>query len=200
LLYSIPSRRMFNGALFPPQKQMRFQSVRQQLALQIPKELPCRENEISRIYNRLSSSIREGTSLTMYIAGQPGTGKTACVLKALNMITDEWQRNSCPPFHLCYVNAMALTSPKEIYHQVWKIIAPTKQSAKKVLKQDIPKKVANFFCQRSKNKMNSTERNMYTVIIIDELDFLLTRDQKNYIRVYGLATEREFKTSCHWYF
>lgn len=157
---------------------MRFRTAREQLGLQIPNELPGREAEVAKIYDRLSTCINQDISLTMYISGEPGTGKTATVTKVLHTILAERQASELSSFHICLVNAMSLPSPKDIYAHVWQVIAPPTKK-KKAKKQEIPKKVAEFFTMRKRTaNARAVHRNRYTVIVIDELDYLVTRDQK----------------------
>lgn len=44
-----------------------------------PEDLPCREDEFTEVEANLEEAIEEGTGSCIYIAGVPGTGKTATV-------------------------------------------------------------------------------------------------------------------------
>jgi Cdc6-like AAA superfamily ATPase len=167
----------------------RFTTVREQLGLAVPKELPGREEEVKKLYERLTQCVTSLTSITMYIAGEPGTGicsisihnkyiytniyisgKTATVKTVLAQLVSDHENEviNCPGFHICFVNAMSLPSPKDIYAQVWKIVG--KHTKKKVSKRDQPKAVQKFILAPNAQKK-------YTIIVIDELDFANTKEQ-----------------------
>ena len=57
--------------------------IRQAFHNSLPNSLPGRESEIETIYNFLLDHLENQSSGSMYINGLPGTGKTACVSKAL---------------------------------------------------------------------------------------------------------------------
>ena len=145
----------------------RFKSAREQLGLQVPDELPGREEEVEKLFSRLSECTSSDTSITMYIAGEPGTGKTATVKHVLSKLISHQEERNASNLNICFVNAMSLPSPKDIYLQVWKVVGSTK----KVAKKDVPKRVRDYFAK-------ATARRKFTIIVIDELDFANTKDQE----------------------
>lgn len=56
----------------------------------IPDSLPCRNNEREFIKNYIMNGIEnKGSSSSLYIAGMPGTGKTATTLEIINQLKRE---------------------------------------------------------------------------------------------------------------
>jgi origin recognition complex subunit 1 len=138
--------------------------VRAKLALSArPETLPCREKEIERIYTALSLAVTEKSPVTMYIAGEPGTGKTACVTKVVQRLTSENGKD----LKYAFINAMKLSSPAEAYAKLYEQIF----KKGKVKKKEIRSKLSKFFNKNDPKKP-------YTLIVIDELDFLITRGQQ----------------------
>ncbi|KAL0476289.1 hypothetical protein AKO1_010902 [Acrasis kona] len=133
--------------------------LRSQLALSSrPETLPCREDQITEIYTTISRAIKEQSSATMYIAGEPGTGKTASVTKAVNQVIKE----------LGGKNINYLSTPANAFTIVYDVIQPQKKN--KAKKKDHRRRLGEHFQKAGSKK--------YTLIVIDELDFMVTRGQQ----------------------
>jgi origin recognition complex subunit 1 len=140
--------------------------ARAKLALSArPETLPCREREIERIYDALNLAVSESSPLTMYIAGEPGTGKTACVTKVVKRLLDEYNGKK---LQYVFINAMKLSSPSDAFTKLHDHILKPK---KKVPKREHRQRLAKYFQKKLATKA-------YTVVVIDELDFLVTRGQQ----------------------
>jgi Cdc6-like AAA superfamily ATPase len=60
----------------------------------IPYYLPCRNNERKKIQDYILNGIKNrGSSSSLYIAGMPGTGKTATTLEIIKNLKDDKKMN-----------------------------------------------------------------------------------------------------------
>lgn len=59
----------------------------------------------------------------MYVSGVPGTGKTATVSEVVRLLRLAQSQGDLPDFKLVEVNGMKLTTPQQIYVQVWHQVA-----------------------------------------------------------------------------
>jgi origin recognition complex subunit 1 len=155
----------------PGFEQDKLTKARAKLALSArPEKLPCRESEIERIYDAVNKAVTLGSPLTMYIAGEPGTGKTACVTKVINRIQQEHDPKDVK---YAFINAMKLSAPSEAYTKLHEQIYKTNKRTKKYTKKEQHKRLNDLF-----TKAKGGRPKPYTVVVIDELDFLVTRAQK----------------------
>jgi origin recognition complex subunit 1 len=131
----------------------------------IPSELPCRNEEKQYIRDFITSSLESGGSATsLYISGMPGTGKTATTLE---IIHDLKKSKVYPAFKFIKVNGMSLSSPQHIYTIIWQ---------KLINKTCRPATAALLLEELFSNKRANTKTPM-TVLLLDELDALITRKQ-----------------------
>ncbi|CAI4229151.1 unnamed protein product [Auanema sp. JU1783] len=141
---------------------------------EVPERMPCRENEFQQIHSFLSHAVSpKGTSQVMYISGVPGTGKTASTMAVMRKMVSEGKK-----FISVYVNAMELMEPKLLYVQVYNGI--TKNTKK------ISPSVAS-------NKLNamfqvSDKKRLPIVLLVDELDQLVTKKQEIVYEVFNWTT------------
>lgn len=62
-----------------------YQQVRQALHSSTPKHLPGREEHLDRLHSFLHDHLTSGTSGSLYVSGPPGTGKSACMSKIMEL-------------------------------------------------------------------------------------------------------------------
>jgi len=62
-----------------------YEEVRQALHMWAPTSLPCREEHLDKLRSFLQNHLTAGTSGTLYVSGPPGTGKTACLSKVMEL-------------------------------------------------------------------------------------------------------------------
>jgi cell division control protein 6 len=62
-----------------------YQEVRQALQGCAPTSLPGREVHLDKLHSFLQRHLRAGRSGTLYVSGPPGTGKTACLSKIMEL-------------------------------------------------------------------------------------------------------------------
>jgi len=101
----------------------------------------------------------------MYISGVPYTGKTATTNEVIRMLKESQIEGDLPEFKLVEVNGMKLTTPQQIYVQIWFQLTGNKVTADKAVK-----------LLQARFSTNGP-RHLPTVLIVDELDLLWTRQQ-----------------------
>ena len=139
----------------------------------LPEKLPCRQIERDKVYNDLKNAIigRQSTK-PMFISGMPGTGKTATAHATVNELLKEAEKGDLPVFDFIEINCLKLQSPQEAYTVAWRGITD----------QVVPPKSANqklsqLFETAALNSHQTAQR-LVTICLIDELDFLVTRDEE----------------------
>jgi Cdc6-like AAA superfamily ATPase len=86
----------------------------------LPRHIPCRAEQEKEIRSRVLNKIRSDTSEVIYIAGQPGTGKTLTVHRVIEKLIAMRTEGQLSPFELVSINALNdLTSPDELYTRLY---------------------------------------------------------------------------------
>ncbi|KAJ1476866.1 P-loop containing nucleoside triphosphate hydrolase protein, partial [Baffinella frigidus] len=142
----------------------------------VPKTLPCREEEQGQIRSVLREAITQGQiGGCIYISGVPGTGKTASVHAIIREMTRESEANGrpaallagdIPPFSFIEVNCQRLPKPNALYSLLLQGITG---------KQAAPVQAATMLDSLFGSAANA--RQPTTVVLLDELDHLVTRKQ-----------------------
>ena len=139
----------------------------------LPENMPCRTEEKKKVLDILREAIVNGSAAKpVYISGMPGTGKTATVLTSINTLKAEMESNDIPDFTFIEINCLRLQSPLEAYTVLWRGISGNHVSAKMA-----KTKLTDLFENASINKKQHKDRKVI-ICLIDELDFLLTRDEE----------------------
>lgn len=129
----------------------------------IPDILPCRTDAFNKLKKQISAAAKMRRNLTIFVSGVPGTGKTATVKKVLESIkVDSY-----------FINAMQCPLPSKIHSIIYKEITGKKLPPSSALIE-----------------MNSLVKNLKTptVIVIDEVDMLLTKDERVLYAISDWAT------------
>ena len=164
----------------------------------VPKTLPCREQEHGQVRQFMYQQIMsEGQGSGLYMSGMPGTGKTATVRQICKELQAERQRATksksrkkkkqkeeeevLPDFDFFEINAMKLPTPRHIYTEL----------AKKVMGAHFAPRTAVRKLQ--KHFGEKSEERKVCVLLVDELDYLLTRQQKVIYNLFDWPTMREAK-------
>ncbi|PKI42515.1 hypothetical protein CRG98_037104 [Punica granatum] len=137
----------------------------------LPKSLPCRNKEMDEITSFIKGAICEDQCLgrCLYIHGVPGTGKTMTVLAVMRNLKSEVDAGSIKPYCFVDINGLKLASPENIYRVIYEALTGHRVSWKKALQ---------LLNERfSDGKKNGKEDNRPCILLIDELDLLVTRNQ-----------------------
>jgi len=137
----------------------------------VPKKLPCRETERSKLYSLLSKAIESGTSPVVYLSGMPGTGKTATVRQVASELQSESHSGRLPPFRFIELNGMRFREPEDMYTELWASLSR---------KRLPPNKACQELEKWTKRKGGGSKKkggrgdDQLVVLMMDELDYILT--------------------------
>ncbi|KAJ3081588.1 Origin recognition complex, subunit 1, partial [Quaeritorhiza haematococci] len=153
--------------MFISPSQSKYDLIRRNLHASVePKHLPCREDEYAEIYGTLQSAISTKEGCCIYIAGMPGTGKTATVHRVVRALQEEVEREELDSFQYHEINGMKLTEPAQSYSLLWLALTDEKVTANH----------ANKLLEK-RFSTNSKKREL-CVLVIDELDMLITKNHQ----------------------
>ncbi|KAI9019226.1 P-loop containing nucleoside triphosphate hydrolase protein, partial [Phycomyces nitens] len=144
----------------------------------VPDSLPCRENEFEQIMGYLESALEEGTGTCIYISGVPGTGKTATVLEVIRHLQHKSENNEISPFDFAEINGMKLTDPNQAYNLLWDCLEKS-SDPEATQKKRVTSAHALQLLEAKFNKQDSSQKTTqaYRVVLMDELDILVTKKQ-----------------------
>ncbi len=159
-----------------------FQIARARLHVaSVPATLPCRETEFSIVYSHLEAAITDGSGACIYISGTPGTGKTATVREVVSRLDDAVRADELDDFIFVEINGMKITDPHQSYCLLWEALRGQRVSPSQAL--DLLEREFN----------NPSPRRVPCVVLMDELDQLVTKNQSvmyNFFNWPGLRHSR----------
>ena len=163
--------------------------------------LPCRKDEQDKIYNYIKKGLQtNGNYSSLYIAGMPGTGKTASVKTIINILESELNEakkknektidgNDIIPFRTLFLSGINYPNLSNVFKVIYKFIF-TKAKDKMNIKSYIHV-LNNFFAHRKKYNRNKTlvdPTNSHILLIIDELDILINTSQNLLYNIFNWTT------------
>ncbi|XP_073146377.1 cell division control protein 6 homolog B-like [Henckelia pumila] len=144
-----------------------------------PKIAVCRENEQSMILDFCKKCVKQEKAGSMYISGCPGTGKSLSVEIIKEILVDWTNEEQIQPPDILSMNCMFHAQTTEIFS--------------KILRKHFPQKEPNFF-----KLPLQLLRNLYSqkqavdvkmiLVIVDELDYLITQDRAMLQDLFMLTT------------
>jgi len=137
-------------------------------ATTLPTFLPCREREWEEIKGWIQASIKGAMGQALYICGAPGTGKTATVLVTMRNLREARDRGEIPSFRFVEINALKLSNPNEAYTVLHEAVF---KSNRKKNAQSAREDLLKYFTKSIENKP-------VIVLLLDEMDYLVTQNQK----------------------
>ena len=163
--------------------------------------LPCRKDEQDKIYNYIKKGLQtNGNYSSLYIAGMPGTGKTASVKTIINILESELNEsqkknektidgNDIIPFRTLFLSGINYPNLSNVFKVIYKFIF-TKAKDKMNIKNYIHA-LNNFFSHRKKYNRSKTlvdPTNSHILLIIDELDILINTSQNLLYNIFNWTT------------
>jgi origin recognition complex subunit 1 len=143
-----------------------YQLARNQLHVSsVPASLPCREEEFSEVYSQLEKAITDGSGSCIYIAGTPGTGKTATVREVVAQLNAAVMAEELDDFIFVEINGMKVTDPHQSYSLLWEALRGDRVSPSHAL--DL----------LEREFTTPSPRRVPCVVLMDELDQLVTKNQ-----------------------
>jgi len=135
----------------------------------VPDNLPGREEQKYQILQAVKSCIENvGNSACLFISGVPGTGKTVTVLAMIKYLQSLSENGKLPDFKFVELNAMRLTDPRYAYCALLKAIDGRSMTPAHALAS-----LEKLFAPRN----NPPKRSQPIVVLLDELDVLMTKQQ-----------------------
>lgn len=117
------------------------------------------------MYSYLHSAIADGSGTCIYISGTPGTGKTATVREVVAALQQAVLQDELDGFNFVEINGMKVTEPHQSYALLWEALKGDRVSAYHAL--DL---LEHEFS-------HPNPRRIPCVVLMDELDQLVTRNQ-----------------------
>eukprot|EP01018_Ginkgo_biloba_P020849 Gb_12913 [translate_table: standard] len=146
----------------------------------VPKTVICREEEQKKVFEFCKMCIEQEKAGSLYVCGCPGTGKSL-LLEKVKSLSVEWAKEAgmLPP-NPVVVNCTSLTDTSDIFRRILEHC----QGRKKPSASSSPfQEVKKLLCERK----HSSARKM-TLLIVDEMDYLITRDQSVLYDLFRLPT------------
>ncbi|CAA0805789.1 Origin of replication complex subunit 1A [Striga hermonthica] len=152
----------------------------------LPKSLPCRDKEMLEITSFIKGAICDEQCLgrCLYIHGVPGTGKTMSVLAVMRHLMSEVDAGSIRPYCFVEINGLKLASPENIYSVIYEGLTGHKIGWKKAL---------NLLNERFSDENNHAKYTKPCILLIDELDLLVTRNQSVLYNILDWPTKPNSK-------
>ncbi|KAF5690011.1 origin recognition complex subunit 1 [Fusarium denticulatum] len=156
-----------------------FQIARSRLHVSsVPTSLPCREGEFSLVYSHLEAAISDGTGNCIYISGTPGTGKTATVREVVSRLEEAVGSDELDDFIFVEINGMKITDPHQSYTLLWEALKGERASPAQALDH------------LERDFSNPSPRRIPCVVLMDELDQLVTKNQAVMYNFFNWPTLR----------
>lgn len=155
-----------------------------------PETLPCRDEEKEQVRKFITDSIRQsadgvhGGSRCLYICGVPGTGKTATVREIVRDLSQQRAAGELPPFEAVEINAMSLPDPNLVYSELYRAITGSEGYSPLHAAQLLEKRFSDASitsgkaAKRGIDGPTAREKGKCVVLILDEMDVLVSRKQK----------------------
>ncbi|KAK6119795.1 hypothetical protein DH2020_046464 [Rehmannia glutinosa] len=152
----------------------------------LPKSLPCRDKEMHEITEFIKGAICDEQCLgrCLYIHGVPGTGKTMSVLAVMRNLKSEVDAGSIRPYCFVEINGLKLASPENIYSVIYEGLSGHRVGWKKAL---------HFLNERFSDENKRGKDMRPCILLIDELDLLVTRNQSVLYNILDWPTKPNSK-------
>lgn len=153
-------------------KATKYQNARSVLNGCLIDKLPGRDKQLAELKSILKEHIESGRSGSLYVSGQPGTGKTACLSLILR---DNDLRNRVQS---AYINCTEISSTMAIYKKIYNELNIAKYYEKDNHHQrlttyrDYMKALQDYLHSKAK-----TRKNKMLLLVFDEIDHLCSSSQ-----------------------
>ncbi|KAK2385257.1 cell division control protein B [Trifolium repens] len=157
------------------------------LLASLPKSLPCRNKEMDEITTFIKGAISDNQCLgrCLYIHGVPGTGKTMSVLSVMRSLRSEVDAGNIKPYCFVEINGLKLASPENIYKVIYEALNGHRVGWKEALRL-----LNERFVE---GKKTGEEADRPCILLIDELDLLVTRNQSVLYNILDWPTKPHSK-------
>ncbi|KAK4785850.1 hypothetical protein SAY86_002539 [Trapa natans] len=153
----------------------------------LPKSLPCREKEMNEISTFIKGAIHgdQCSGRCLYVHGVPGSGKTMSVLAVMRNLKSQLDDGLLKPYCFVDINALKLASQQNIYKVIYQSLTGNSVNWKKALQ---------LLNERfSEGTRNDKEHDPPCILLIDELDELVTGKQSVLYNILHWTTKSNYK-------
>ncbi|KAK9805893.1 hypothetical protein WJX73_002145 [Symbiochloris irregularis] len=145
-----------------------------------PKSLACREKERAELMRFVEASVvpdgeGEARGRCLYLAGVPGTGKTALVLEVMAAAKRMVQEGQLAPFQFVEINALRLPTPHHAYVCLHEALTGERAGTRTAL--NALEEMFRGSGQQQQRRGPAGQPAPVTVVLLDEMDLLVTRNQ-----------------------
>jgi Cdc6-like AAA superfamily ATPase len=164
--------------------------------------LPCRKEEQDLIYNYIKQGLQtNGNYHSLYLAGMPGTGKTASVKTILNILESELNeaknkrngkalgKDGIIPFKTIFLSGINFPNISNVFKIIYKFIFAKVKDKLNI--KDYIQLLNEFFSNRKKYNSSSSlndPTNCHIILIIDEIDILINNSQNLLYNIFNWTT------------
>ncbi|WVQ81847.1 hypothetical protein IAT38_003974 [Cryptococcus sp. DSM 104549] len=188
----IPHPKTFTGALpadVLPTEELPIDPFERALLLlhvgATPESLPCREVEYVDVMSKVEEGISSGGGGCLYIAGVPGTGKTATVHAVVKELRRKALDGELASFSYVEINGLKIPTPQHAYTVLWEAISGAKNASAKTALKGLE---AHF--GKASGRARGPRSHTF-VVLMDELDQLLTTKQDVVYNFFNWPTMRD---------
>lgn len=145
----------------------------------LPSGVVCREDESKKVLEFCKTSVERRKPGSLYVCGCPGTGKTMVMEKVKQSLLSWSIEAEVEQPDVLFMNCTSLSQSSEIFTKILQNIQPRKKISGSIAAL---KHIQNLFAHDGElgNKM--------TLLIIDELDYLITKDREVLHELFMLTT------------
>ncbi|KAI7858125.1 P-loop containing nucleoside triphosphate hydrolase protein, partial [Circinella umbellata] len=147
-----------------------------------PSRLIGRSQERERMVQFWTNHVLSNKPGCLYVSGSPGTGKTAMLTEIIRSFQSTMEELDTHQVKEVMINCMSIREPKGIYSKLVNELKTPKQT----IQTDIVKQ-AEQILNGKENKTNE-RKNIISVVILDEIDHLITRDQDVLYKIFEWAS------------
>lgn len=159
-----------------PRRRNKYQNARQVLNSTETQNLPGRETEYAELIDFLETHLENKTSGSLYVSGQPGTGKTACMSKILH--SKEYSQK----FKKVYINCTSVPSIGSIYKKI---------CAELNIKIDGEVKTEKDFSSVIEKFLSKNHKMI--LMVLDEVDHLIGKKQSILYTIFEWPSKKNSK-------
>lgn len=155
-----------------------------------PSTLPCRSSQAENLLCLLEDSLDSGLGSCIYISGVPGTGKTATVRGVIAQLQQRSAQGEVNPFDFLEINGMKVADAAEAYSMLWSVVGDRGSGGNAPVRRRSPKAALSLLSKHYSSTAQRSIGRAATVVLMDELDQLLTSRQDVMYNLFNWPSSR----------
>lgn len=153
----------------------------------VPDTMMCRDAEQSKVFKFCKDHLLQQQPGSLYICGCPGTGKSL-LMEKVKLLASKWtEEGDLQAPEIIGFNCTSLTNPNDIFDKILQHVSP-QQRKKKVKSSNLPELKRVKYALRKPGNGSSGRMLM---LIVDEMDYLLGKDQTILHELFELPAQTE---------